>query len=61
MGLRGFNFAQADFGDWIGVSQSYLSAVERGRCEVGRKSRSLSSENLVDRWNGYSGARTKPV
>lgn len=33
--LRGFDVTQADFADRIGVSQSYLSAVERGRKEVG--------------------------
>ena len=34
-GLRGFEITQADFAIRIGVSQSYLSAVERGRGEVG--------------------------
>jgi len=34
-GLRGFDIRQADFAYRIGVSQSYLSAVERGRGEVG--------------------------
>jgi transcriptional regulator with XRE-family HTH domain len=34
-GLRGFDITQADFAARIGVSQSYLSAVERGRNEVG--------------------------
>ncbi len=34
-GLRGFDITQEDFADRIGVSQSYLSAVERGRGEVG--------------------------
>jgi transcriptional regulator with XRE-family HTH domain len=34
-GLRGFDITQADFASRIGVSQSYLSAVERGRNEVG--------------------------
>jgi transcriptional regulator with XRE-family HTH domain len=34
-GLRGFDIRQEDFADRIGVSQSYLSAVERGRGEVG--------------------------
>ncbi len=33
--LRGFDVTQADFAKRIGVSQSYLSAVERGRKEVG--------------------------
>jgi len=33
--LRGFDLTQADFANQIGVSQSYLSAVERGRNEVG--------------------------
>ena len=33
--LRGFDITQADFASRIGVSQSYLSAVERGRNEVG--------------------------
>ena len=34
-GLRGFDITQEDFARRIGVSQSYLSAVERGRNEVG--------------------------
>jgi transcriptional regulator with XRE-family HTH domain len=33
--LRGFDMTQADFAGRIGVSQSYLSAVERGRNELG--------------------------
>jgi transcriptional regulator with XRE-family HTH domain len=33
--LRGFDMTQADFANWIGVSQSYLSAVEHGRNEIG--------------------------
>jgi transcriptional regulator with XRE-family HTH domain len=34
-GLRGFDMTQADFASRIGVSQSYLSAVEHGRNEAG--------------------------
>jgi transcriptional regulator with XRE-family HTH domain len=34
-GLRGFELTQAEFASRIGVSQSYLSAVEHGRNEVG--------------------------
>ena len=33
--LRGFDLTQADFARRIGVSQSYLSAIELGRNEVG--------------------------
>ena len=33
--LRGFDVTQSDFAAQIGVSQSYLSAIERGRNEVG--------------------------
>jgi transcriptional regulator with XRE-family HTH domain len=33
-GLRGFDMTQADFASRIGVSQSYLSAIEHGRNEV---------------------------
>lgn len=33
--LRGFEMTQSDFASRIGVSQSYLSAVEHGRNEVG--------------------------
>jgi transcriptional regulator with XRE-family HTH domain len=33
--LRGFDLTQADFARRIGVSQSYLSAVELGRNEAG--------------------------
>jgi transcriptional regulator with XRE-family HTH domain len=34
-GLLGFDMTQADFANRIGVSQSYLSAVEHGRNEIG--------------------------
>lgn len=34
-GLRGFDMTQADFAARIGVSQSYLSAIEHGRNEAG--------------------------
>ena len=34
-GLRGFDITQAEFAARMGVSQSYLSAVEHGRNEVG--------------------------
>jgi len=33
--LRGFDLTQSDFASRIGVSQSYLSAVEHGRSEIG--------------------------
>jgi len=33
--LRGFDMTQADFASRIGVSQSYLSAIEHGRNEAG--------------------------
>ncbi len=33
--LRGFDVTQSEFASRIGVSQSYLSAVEHGRNEVG--------------------------
>jgi transcriptional regulator with XRE-family HTH domain len=33
--LRGFDMTQADLADRIGVSQGYLSTVERGQGEVG--------------------------
>lgn len=33
--LRGFDTTQAEFSHRIGVSQSYLSAVEHGRNEIG--------------------------
>jgi transcriptional regulator with XRE-family HTH domain len=33
--LRGFDMTQAEFAIRIGVSQSYLSAVEHGRNEIG--------------------------
>jgi transcriptional regulator with XRE-family HTH domain len=33
--LRGFDLTQADFASRIGVSQSYLSAIEQGRYEIG--------------------------
>ncbi len=34
-GLRGFGSSQAEFASRVGVSQSYLSAVERGKKEAG--------------------------
>lgn len=33
--LRGFDMTQAEFAHRVGVSQSYLSAVENGRNEAG--------------------------
>ncbi len=33
--LRGFDLTQADFARRIGVSQSYLSAIELGRNQAG--------------------------
>jgi len=33
--LRGFDMTQAEFAYRVGVSQSYLSAVENGRNEAG--------------------------
>lgn len=33
--LRGFDLTQAEFAAKIGVSQSYLSAMERGEVEIG--------------------------
>lgn len=33
--LRGFDLTQEEFAARIGVSQGYLSAIERGRNEIG--------------------------
>jgi len=33
--LRGFDMTQEEFADRIGISQNYLSTVERGKVEVG--------------------------
>jgi DNA-binding XRE family transcriptional regulator len=33
--IRGFDMTQQDFASRIGVSQSYLSTVEHGQCEIG--------------------------
>ena len=33
--LRGFDLRQQDFATRIGVSQNYLSNMERGRAEIG--------------------------
>jgi XRE family transcriptional regulator, fatty acid utilization regulator len=33
--LRGFDLTQTEFANRIGVTQSYLSAIEHGRGEVG--------------------------
>lgn len=35
--LRGFDLNQHEFAERIGVSQAYLSKIERGRVEVGAK------------------------
>ena len=56
-GLQGFDITQAEFASRIGVRQSYLSAVERGRGEVGAEVL-LAIENLVSPWNGYAQERS---
>ena len=33
--LRGFDITQEEFANRIGVSQGYLSAIERGKKEIG--------------------------
>ncbi len=33
--LRGFDLRQKDFAKFIGVSQNYLSLMERGKVEIG--------------------------
>jgi len=33
--LRGFDMTQKEFGERIGVSQGYLSAIERGEKQIG--------------------------
>jgi transcriptional regulator with XRE-family HTH domain len=33
--LRGFDMNQQEFAERVGISQNYLSNVERGRAEVG--------------------------
>jgi transcriptional regulator with XRE-family HTH domain len=33
--LRGFDMTQADFARRIGISQNYLSTMERGKVEIG--------------------------
>lgn len=33
--MRGFDMTQEEFADRIGISQNYLSAMERGKVEVG--------------------------
>ena len=34
-GLRGFDMTQEDFAERIGISQDYLSTMERGKVETG--------------------------
>jgi transcriptional regulator with XRE-family HTH domain len=33
--LRGFDMTQEDFANLVGISQNYLSAMERGKVEIG--------------------------
>jgi hypothetical protein len=33
--MRGFDMTQAEFAARIGISQNYLSAMERGKVEIG--------------------------
>jgi transcriptional regulator with XRE-family HTH domain len=33
--IRGFDMTQEEFADRIGISQNYLSTMERGKVEVG--------------------------
>jgi transcriptional regulator with XRE-family HTH domain len=33
--IRGFNMTQAQFAERIGISQNYLSTMERGKVEIG--------------------------
>jgi transcriptional regulator with XRE-family HTH domain len=33
--LRGFDLTQVEFANRIGISQNYLSAIERGKVEIG--------------------------
>ena len=34
-GLRGFDMTQGEFAERIGISQNYLSVMERGKVEIG--------------------------
>jgi transcriptional regulator with XRE-family HTH domain len=33
--LRGFDITQEELADRLGLSQGYLSTIERGKCEIG--------------------------
>ena len=33
--IRGFDMTQAEFAERIGISQNYLSTMERGKVEIG--------------------------
>ena len=33
--MRGFDMTQAEFAERIGISQNYLSVMERGKVEIG--------------------------
>ena len=33
--MRGFDMSQAEFANRIGISQNYLSMMERGKVEIG--------------------------
>jgi transcriptional regulator with XRE-family HTH domain len=33
--MRGFDMTQAEFAERIGISQNYLSTMERGKVEIG--------------------------
>ena len=52
---------QVDPASRIDVSQSYLTAVEHGRNEIGAEVCSQSVENLISPWNGYSRAKNRPA
>ena len=41
--MRGFDMTQAEFAERVGISQNYLSTMERGTVEIGAESRPIES------------------
>jgi transcriptional regulator with XRE-family HTH domain len=39
--MRGFDMTQAEFAERVGISQNYLSTLERATVEIGAESRPI--------------------
>ncbi len=56
----GFYMTQQEFAHQVGISQNYVSDMERGKVEVGAEILLRIAENSTKAWNGYSPGRTGP-